>query len=195
MRCRVRARSFLIFPLPRAPLTKKDKLALTSAEQTPKERERTNKSARAVRRRDIVSCEVNHLRGSKTASSPRKNPFAASSLHLCSRRPRGETFVTYVRASWHREPIATFSFIFLLLLLLFFASFLLSLFAVSPVSVNMRTHGLVISVIGSLTPARRHPFEDPWPRFFCGMAGFLGKPWLDHRYFERDRLVIDSISR
>lgn len=46
---------------------------------TLKERERTNKSARAVRR-DIVSCKVNHLRGSKTASSPRKNPLPRPSL-------------------------------------------------------------------------------------------------------------------
>lgn len=53
----------------------------------PVERERTNKSARALRR-DIVSCKVNHLRGSKTASSPRRNLLSS---------PRGgleETFVT-----------------------------------------------------------------------------------------------------
>lgn len=141
----------------------------------PKERERTNKSARAVRR-DIVSCEVNHLRGSKTASSPRKNPFAASPPPL-STYTRGleETFVTSTsvhivvpRTHRHLSP-----FYLLLFFLFFFVSFLLSFFAVSPVSVNMRTHGLVISVIGSLTPARPSLRRGSVPRFFHGMADFL----------------------
>lgn len=107
------------------------------------ERERTNKSARALRR-DIVSCKVNHLRGSKTASSPCRNLlssprgdvcylvhavsaryFLLRHRHFClssSRPPRPPHRLRYQR-------------VFLV---------------VSPVSVNMRTHSLVISVIGSL---------------------------------------------
>jgi hypothetical protein len=55
----------------------------------PVERERTNKSARAPRR-DIVSCKVNHLRGSKTASSPCRDLLSAA-------RALEETFVTSAR--------------------------------------------------------------------------------------------------
>ena len=92
----------------------------------PKERERTNKSARAVRR-DIVSCKVNHLRGSKTASSPRKNPFAASPPPLFSPLPgyileasrRRLLPLPMCCTSWlYREPIAISSPFYLLLLLL-----------------------------------------------------------------------------
>lgn len=62
------------------------------------ERERTNKSARALRR-DIVSCKVNHLRGSKTAASPRRDLL--SSPHEASRRrllPRTRRFCTILSA-------------------------------------------------------------------------------------------------
>lgn len=64
----------------------------------PVERERTNKSARALRR-DIVSCKVNHLRGSKTASSPRRDLL--SSPREASRRrllPRACRFCTILSA-------------------------------------------------------------------------------------------------
>ena len=168
----------------------------------PKERERTNKSARAVRR-DIVSCKVNHLRGSKTASSPRKNPFAASPPPLFSPLPgyileasrRRLLPLPMCCTSWlYREPIATSSPFYLpLLLLLLRIFFLLSFFAVSPVSVNMRTHGLVISVIGSLTPARPSPRRgsEEVARFFHGMADFLvSLLGLEDIFFERNRLVI-----
>ena len=169
----------------------------------PKERERTNKSARAVRR-DIVSCKVNHLRGSKTASSPRKNPFAASPppssllFPAIYSRPRGDVCYLYLCAA-HRgctanpsPPLPPF-YLPLLLLLLLRIFFLLSFFAVSPVSVNMRTHGLVISVIGSLTPARPSPRRgsEEVARFFHGMADFLvSLLGLEDIFFERNRLVI-----
>lgn len=120
-----------------------------SVEHPPVERERTNKSARALRR-DIVSCKVNHLRGSKTAASPCRDllspPREASRRRLLPPQCR---FARYSAAQ--ASPLLPLS------------HFLLALrpprpqlvfLAVSPVSVNMRTHSLVISVIGSLMPSR-----------------------------------------
>ena len=199
--------SFLLEPLllPLPPSLDEERQAGSHLRRNkpPKERERTNKSARAVRR-DIVSCKVNHLRGSKTASSPRKNPFAASPppssllFPAIYSRPRGDVCYLYLCAA-HRGCTANPSpplppFIFLLFFFFFFRIFfLLSFFAVSPVSVNMRTHGLVISVIGSLTPARPSPRRgsEEVARFFHGMADFLvSLLGLEDIFFERNRLVI-----
>lgn len=121
----------------------------------PVERKRTNKSARALRR-DIVSCKVNHLRGSKTAPSPRLA------------RPRGDVcyLVHAVSARYFLPRHRHFSL-----------SLSLSLFRTTShsssrprrpprrilgtdesqsiqLASNMRTHSLVINVIGSLVSAR-----------------------------------------
>jgi len=153
MRCRVRAWGLLLV----SPSSPSFSFSLDisrgpiPAGHPPVERERTNKSAWALRR-DIVSCKVNHLRGSKTASSPRRDLL--SSLREASRRrllPRARRFCTILSAqalpllplsssrSPRFSPRLRYQRVFLV---------------VSPVSVNMRTHSLVISVIGSLMPAR-----------------------------------------
>lgn len=141
----------------------------TPAGHPPVERERTNKSARALRR-DIVSCKVNHLRGSKTASSPRRDLL--SSPREASRRrllPRARCFCTILSVQAHRHFFS----------LPFSSSrpprsprhlrhqrvFLV----VSPVSVNMRTHSLVISVIGSLMPARAESLTRTAPARIAGL--------------------------
>lgn len=188
MRCRVRARGFLISPP--SPPTKKDKLALTSAEQTPKERERTNKSARAVRGRDIVSCRGKSSLRLKNGLLTSEEPFCrlvypppilegASRRDVCYLRAR-------IRGTANPSPPSP------LLSSSSSSSSYPSCFPRSrSVSVNMRTHGLVITVIGSLTPARRHPLRGSVAEILLlGMADFLVSLG-----FERDRLVIDLISR
>lgn len=155
MRCRVRARGlFLVSPPSLSFSFSLDTWRGTApipAGHPPVERERTNKSARALRR-DIVSCKVNHLRGSKTGSSPRRDLFSLP--REASRRrllPRARRFCTILSAQ--ASPLLPLSSsrpprpprrlrhqrVFLV---------------VSPVSVNMRTHSLVISVIGFLMTAR-----------------------------------------
>lgn len=124
MRCRVRAWGLLIFLLPPPALSSRGSASHLRG-QTLQERERTNKSCRAVRR-DIVSCKVNHLRGSKKASSPRKNPLPRTPLPAS--RSLEETFVTSVTFSQQStvalRGIATSSapplFIFLLVRILAF---------------------------------------------------------------------------
>lgn len=155
MRCRVRARGlFLVPPSVSVFLLLPGCLARhcpIPAGHPPVERERTNKSARALRR-DIVSCKVNHLRGSKTASSPRRD-LLSSSREASRRRllPRARRFCTILSAQ--ASPLLPLS--------LFHPPrpprrlrYQRVFLVVSPVSVNMRTHSLVISVIGFLMPAR-----------------------------------------
>lgn len=83
-----------------------------SVEHPPVERERTNKSARALRR-DIVSCKVNHLRGSKTAASPCRDllspPREASRRRLLPPQCR---FARYSAAQ--ASPLLPLSLIFFL---------------------------------------------------------------------------------
>jgi len=153
MRCRVRARGLLHISPP-SPFF----LLLFGyfarhcpipAGHPPVERERTNKSARALRR-DIVSCKVNHLRGSKTAASPRRDLL--SSPHEASRRrllPRARRFCTIL--SVQASPLLLLSSSCPLRARLQYQQVFP---LVSPVSVNIRTHSLVINVIGFLMPAR-----------------------------------------
>jgi len=151
MRCRVRASGLLLVspPSPSFSFSLDISRGPIPAGHPPVERERTNKSAWALRR-DIVSCKVNHLRGSKTASSPRRDLL--SSLREASRRrllPRARRFCTILSAqalpllplssSRSSSPRLRYQRVFLV---------------VNPVSVNMRIHSLVISVIGSLMPTR-----------------------------------------
>lgn len=172
MRCRVRARGLLLSSLPppspmlalffsvSASLSGTLRGTLLSSRWTPSggKSERTNKSARALRR-DIVSCKVNHLRGSKTGLFTLPRP----PLRLA--KPRGD--VCYLRSSFFARYFlphsVSLSFCPASPLLLLssslrpprppFPRLQLAFLAVGSVSVNMRTHSLVISVIGSLMPA------------------------------------------